>query len=133
MGAIRLKQKQLYIVAAVLVVIGVTYYFIRPYITGRAVGPGNGGGDDKVVALAQCLTEKGAVLYGTKTCPHCANQKEAFGDAVRYINYVECTTEIQLCREKGISNVPAWEIDGMFYLGERTLDSLAEMAGCPFE
>jgi glutaredoxin len=132
MGAVKLKQKHLYIIAVTLVIIGVTYYFLRPYITGRAVEPGNGDGD-KVAALAQCLTDKGVVLYGTKTCPHCANQKKAFGDAVRYINYVECTTEIQLCREKGISSVPAWEIDGMLYLGERTLDSLAEMAGCPFE
>ena len=136
MGEIKIKKKYIYIIGIALVLTFVTYYFLLPYITGNAVGPGSGdsnGGVSKNAQLAQCLTDNGAVMYGTKTCSHCNNQKDMFGDAFKYVNYVECTEQIQLCRDKGISSVPVWEIGGQFYLGERSLESLATIAGCPFE
>jgi glutaredoxin len=126
----KIKQKHLYILGTVVVLAIAAFYFLGPSITGNATEPD---GDDKVTRLAQCLTENGAVLYGTRTCPHCANQKKMFGDAVKYIDYVECTEQLSLCTQKGIRSVPAWEIDGKFYVGERALDSLATLAGCPFE
>ncbi|HEY9888334.1 MAG TPA: hypothetical protein V6D02_08030, partial [Candidatus Obscuribacterales bacterium] len=32
--------------------------------------------------LAQHLTAQGATMYGAFWCPHCADQKELFGEAV---------------------------------------------------
>src|SRR3989344_9366604 len=34
--------------------------------------------------FAQCLTEKGAIFYGTFWCPHCKDQKELFGNSIKY-------------------------------------------------
>jgi len=41
--------------------------------------------------LAQCLKDKGAKFYGSYWCPHCNNQKLAFGTrAAKKLPYVEC-------------------------------------------
>ena len=60
--------------------------------------------------FAKCLTQKGAVMYGAVWCPHCIEQKAAFGDSFKYINYVECPDNTQLCIDKGISGYPTWII-----------------------
>ena len=39
--------------------------------------------------LAKHLTEEGAVMYGAYWCPHCSDQKQSFGKAFKYIQYVE--------------------------------------------
>ena len=57
--------------------------------------------------LAQCITEKGGVFYGTFWCPKCAQVKKNFGGALRYLTYVECDArgdneQSELCIQKGI-------------------------------
>ena len=84
--------------------------------------------------LAKHLTETGAVMYGTYLCSACASQKALFGDAFRYVDYVECHPNGEganplLCTQKGISSVPTWEIGGQFYLGMRSLEELAQLSG----
>ena len=39
--------------------------------------------------LANCLTEKGAVMYGTEWCSHCQNQKKSFGKSFEYIDNLD--------------------------------------------
>jgi len=73
-------------------------------------------------------------MYGAYWCGHCANQKALFGDAFKYIDYVECDargTDANpfLCAQKGISSVPVWEIAGQFYLGAHSLEELAWLSG----
>jgi protein-disulfide isomerase len=85
---------------------------------------------DRIEGFAKCLTDKGIVMYGSKYCPHCKNQKALFGDAFKYINYVECTENTQLCAENGIMYVPAWIINGEKYTGEMSLERLSELSGC---
>jgi hypothetical protein len=82
--------------------------------------------------LAQCMTEKGAVMYGTEWCGHCTNQKKAFGAAFEHISYVDCEKELDACQEKGILYTPAWEIDGELKYGEMSLRSLSGLTGCPY-
>jgi len=40
--------------------------------------------------FAKCLTDRHVLMYGAYWCPHCAEQKEKFGDSFRYAPYVEC-------------------------------------------
>lgn len=80
-------------------------------------------------ALAKHLRDIGAVLYWSTTCPHCAEQKRLFGDAVKYLRTVECMAEYRVCVEKGISAVPTWEIGRRQYVGVRPLDELAQLSG----
>lgn len=82
--------------------------------------------------LAKCLSQKGAVMYGSRGCPHCQQQKALFGDTFQHITYVECTEEREKCLEEGITAVPAWKINGELHTGVKTLEELAQMSGCPF-
>jgi len=81
-------------------------------------------------SFAQCLTEKGAVMYGAYWCGHCKEQKEMFGDSFKYINYVECTEKKQICEDAGIGGYPTWIIDGKSHEGVQPLSKLAGISQC---
>lgn len=87
----------------------------------------NSGNND---ALAQCLNDNGAVMYGTEWCSHCKNQKAAFGDSFQYIDYVDCDRNNAACEQAGINGYPTWQIAGQNYPGEQPLERLATLAGC---
>ena len=92
----------------------------------------------EVDAFAQCITEKGAVMYGTFWCPHCANVKKMFGSSFRYVTYVECdprgeNEQSLLCIEKEIQNYATFEINNnpdSWLVGEPTFEELAVATGC---
>lgn len=78
--------------------------------------------------FAQCLTTKWAVMYGSKTCPHCLKQKAMFGDSFQYITYVECTQEAERCgNELEWNSVPAWKFADWTQV--EWLQELAVLAG----
>lgn len=84
--------------------------------------------------LARHLTATGAAVYGAYWCPHCETQKDMFGPAFKYIDYVECDPQGKgarpwLCEEKGIRGYPTWEISGQFYAGVLSLEELARLSG----
>ena len=87
-----------------------------------------------IEGLAKALTEKGAVMYGAYWCSHCNNQKEMFGEAVKYIDYVECDpsgpdANPDECKANNIEGYPTWVYQGEKFSGERSLEKLAEMIG----
>lgn len=59
-------------------------------------------------AFAKCLTDKGFAMYGAVWCSHCTAQKALFGDSFKYIKYVECPDNINLCLDKGVQGYPTW-------------------------
>lgn len=86
--------------------------------------------------LAKHLAETGAVFYGAYWCPHCADQKDAFGPAVKYLPYVECDprgarNQAQLCIDKGIKAFPTWDIAGRRLEGFVPLEELARLSNYP--
>jgi uncharacterized membrane protein len=90
--------------------------------------------DSFQAGLAMYMAEHGAVMYGSYKCPHCNQQKQMFGDAFKYIKYVECNPKGEnanpsLCLAKGIMNYPTWEIDGRFYEGAMPLEQLSAISG----
>jgi|SRR3989338_601697 len=92
-----------------------------------------------VDAFAKCITEKGAVMYGTFWCPHCANVKKMFGESFSYVKYVECDPrgddeQSLLCIEKGIENYATFEFNNdsnSWLVGEPSFEELSEKTGCP--
>ena len=90
-------------------------------------------GQDNYDALAQCLTEKGAVMYGTEWCSHCKAQKEAFGESFKYVDYVDCDLNRDRCTEAGVKGYPTWSINGKNYPGQQPLERLASLAECLIE
>jgi len=80
--------------------------------------------------FASCLTEKGAVMYGTEWCSHCKNQKGFFGKSFQYVHYVDCDYNRQECLDAGVEGYPTWKIMDENYAGEQQLEKLAALSGC---
>lgn len=121
----------LWIFAGIVVIVVIVLFFA---LSGKGGEPSYAAGE--VDAFAQCLTEKGTVMYGAFWCPHCAKTKARFGNAFRYVTYVECDPrgddeQSELCIEKGIENYDTWEFaDGTRVVGEPSFETLAEKSGC---
>ncbi len=92
----------------------------------------------RVENLAKCITGKGAVFYGASWCAHCANQKQIFGDAMKFVHYVECAdannpqVQTEECNTAGITGYPTWIINNQSYAGEQSLEQLAQLTGCTY-
>lgn len=84
--------------------------------------------------LAKYLTDQGMVMYGAYWCPHCQDQKKLFGDAVKFIDYVECDSQgpdanTDECTAQGIKSYPTWIYQGNKYTGYKSLSELAQIVG----
>jgi uncharacterized membrane protein len=88
--------------------------------------------DPNVRALAEHLTEAGALFYGASWCPHCQEQKRLFGASAGRLPYIECspagpnTPQAPSCNRAGVQSYPTWVIDGRAYAGQ--VLGLAELA-----
>jgi hypothetical protein len=90
--------------------------------------------------FAQCLTEKGLTFYGAYWCSHCQRIKDKFGDAIRYIDYVECDpkgkdNQAERCTQVGIDKYATIIINGnpdqkTWLIGEPTMQQMANATGC---
>ncbi|MCL5435941.1 MAG: hypothetical protein M1275_02575 [Patescibacteria group bacterium] len=81
--------------------------------------------------FARCLAEKKITMYGSATCPHCQNEKRAFGTSFQYVPYVECTVDPKVCTDAGVEGVPTWIFpDGKRLVGEQGLEKLSAESGC---
>jgi hypothetical protein len=88
-------------------------------------------------SFAKCLAAHQAKMYGLYWCPHCAEQKEKFGAAFRYVPYQECALKEKpgemapQCKAAGVKLFPSWQfgsnapIEGVF-----SLDELSDKTGC---
>ncbi|MFA7253584.1 MAG: hypothetical protein WC107_03440 [Patescibacteria group bacterium] len=90
--------------------------------------------DAYVEKLAKFLNSEGMVMYGAYWCSHCNSQKKMFGDAAKYLDYVECDPKGQNanpdeCTAQGIDGYPTWVYKGQKYSGERKMSELAEIVG----
>lgn len=109
--------------------------------TGYAIQTTSGAAE---IALAQHLKQVGAKMYGAYWCPHCHEQKELFGkEAVPIFNYIECApdgknSQEALCQKvapaieeqtKEAFAFPTWELNGRYYRGTQSLESLAQISG----
>jgi uncharacterized membrane protein/glutaredoxin len=97
------------------------------------------------IELAKHLKSIGAKMYGAYWCPHCHDEKEAFGkEAAEIINYVECDSggvnpQTELCQQvlekakkqsgQEVVGFPTWEINGKYFIGTQTLTDLAKNSG----
>ena len=86
--------------------------------------------ESQEITIAKCLTSKGAVLYGADWCPYTQNQIASFKDGFQFLSYVECTEQLTVCRENGISAYPTWVIGGSRIQGYRAPTVIGSAAGC---
>lgn len=125
-----MTRKKLYIILGCIV--GAVFVY--------AVVKANSGVPGQYDAFAQCITEKGAKMFGAYWCPHCQNQKKQFGKSFSKVTYIECAqpgnpnAQVKECVDAKISGYPTWEFaDGSRVEGEMSLEALAEKTGCQLE
>jgi uncharacterized membrane protein len=94
--------------------------------------------DPDIRALAEHLSDEGALFYGASWCPHCQEQKRMFGASVDRLPYVECSLsgpsgpQSMACRQAGIRSYPTWVINGRVVVGQvMSLAELADASGFP--
>ncbi|HLD39912.1 MAG TPA: hypothetical protein VJB13_02120 [Candidatus Nanoarchaeia archaeon] len=92
----------------------------------------------KKLEVVQCLSEK-ATMYGAYWCSACNYQKQEFGPEnwnQFKSQYVECSDkgsslEQDRCDEENITALPTWKFtNGKVVIGYKSLDQLADFAGC---
>ena len=107
-----------------LIFIFLFFFTILLVSTGCSNKPG------KYDELAQCLTEKGAVMYGTEWCSHCQNQKALFGRSFKYLNFVDCDLDKNECLRNDVKGYPTWRINGNNYPGKQSIYKLSTLTKC---
>jgi hypothetical protein len=80
--------------------------------------------------LANCLTGKGVIMYGSDLCEECKNQKKLLGADFKKINYINCDFKTSECNKKGISVYPVWSLGNKILVGTQMPKDLAAFAGC---
>ena len=106
--------------------------FLAGFLYLKTAPPPNGTYD----ALARCIASTTTKFYGAFWCPHCADQKREFGDAAKYLPYVECSLpdasgETAACKTIGVEHYPTWIFpDGSRLEGVVSPQELANKAGC---
>jgi|TARA_B100001971_G_scaffold213639_1_gene247602 flagellar basal body-associated protein FliL len=86
------------------------------YVNSIKLGPLDG--------FAQCLTEKGAVMYGASWCQYTHGQKAMFGNSIRFIDYRDFS------ENKEVKITPTWFFNGEKYENAQSIDKLSSITGC---
>ena len=117
------KSKIIPVIILTILIFVVSIFIFRP--------SGNEEKAETLGSFARCLTDKGWTMYGAYSCPHCQNEKAAFGDSFRYVTYIECTKEPNRCVAAKIDGYPTWITnDGRRFEGEQGISKLSKMSGC---
>ena len=74
--------------------------------------------------FAQCLTEKGAIMYGATFCQYSHSQKGMFGNSVKFLDIRDFS------KDPNIRVTPTWLINGQYYENVQSFDRLAVVTGC---
>lgn len=87
-----------------------------------------------ILKLAEYLSDKGVVMYGTYWSKETDSQKKLFEDSVGIVDYVECDLQgpnanLDECTAQNIQTYPTWVYQGKQYSGVKTLAELAKIAG----
>lgn len=80
--------------------------------------------------FAKCLSEKEVIVYGNDYCSYTSTQLNYFGKSKKYLNYVRCVDDEELCNNKNIDVTPTWEIDGEMYEQVQNFEKLSSLTGC---
>lgn len=89
---------------------------------------------EAVKALAKCLQENNATMYGAKNCGHCNAQKDMFGPYFKYVRFVDCrasSTDAKECNQQKVGKFPQWNFaNGQKIVREANLEQIAHKANC---
>ncbi|MFZ0762209.1 MAG: hypothetical protein WAM69_19845 [Candidatus Sulfotelmatobacter sp.] len=109
---------------------GVLVLFVLAYVAGWEHK------NHRYDGFAKCLASKQTKMYGLYWCPHCAEQKKMFGQAFRYVPYVECAIKgshelAPECQAAGLKLFPSWQFGANAPVARVfPLQELSDKTGC---
>ena len=109
------RRRRWYVIGTVslVVLVGLGVFFVA--------SPG------KYDRFAQCLKEKGAVMYGAiDWCSYTKSQANMFGKSFKYVEYRDYS-ELE-----GIGKTPTWVFEGEWLAGVQSFERLAAVTGCSY-
>ena len=119
------SKRRVFISIFALFILIVGLYFFTDWFsktTGYALG------EDQKIKFAQCLAERGTVIYETASCSDCEKQRVVLGEnAYGIIAKQMCDAQTKCA---GLKQIPAWEIEGKFYYGLYDFKQLDEVSSC---
>ena len=77
--------------------------------------------------FAQCLTDKGDIMYGATSCQYSHAQQGMFGNSKKYLDIRDFT------EDSNIQVTPTWLINGAYYRNVQTIDKLSSLTGCKIQ
>ena len=117
----RFKMKKKYKILAVIIILSVLLLYMTYK---KQVSASNY--DD----FAKCLTENNATMYGTEWCTHCKAQKALFGKSFKYVSYIDCDRNKDICISMGVEGYPTWIIGNESYPGTQQIYTLSKLSKC---
>jgi len=117
----KFKIKKRYIIFGVIIILSILLIYIGYK---KQVSPGEY--DD----FTKCLTENNTTMYGTEWCPHCKSQKALFGKSFKYIEYIDCDRNKDICLQNDVTGYPTWIIGNQSYPGEQSFYTLSKLTKC---
>ena len=115
------KKEILTIAFLVIIVLGIILLINYIKATGNAI-------QNEEEAI-KCIA-KNAKLVVSKTCSHCATQKEILGDYIDLFTLYEASESPEILQKYSITGVPTWIINEKAYTGVKTIEELKELTGC---
>lgn len=104
------------IILAVILIIILIFLFKKPEINAD-------------LETIKCIGNN-SILYYSKVCSHCEEQKRVFGDNFNYLTSIDCLEFPQECWKNNIIKVPSWVIKGVRYEGKKSMEELISLTEC---
>jgi len=114
-----MKAKEILIFIIIIAVVIAIIFFI--YV----IKPSNDITEEETI----CIGEN-SLLVVSKTCGHCATQKEMFRGHLDHLNIAYIDEDPDLLEKYNLSGVPSWIINEQTYPGVRHISEIKELTGC---
>jgi len=79
--------------------------------------------------IMQCIADN-SILIVSKTCGHCANQKEILGPYLDKFDIQSVDDNPTLLNKYHLRGIPAWIINDKAYTGVKSVNELKELTNC---
>lgn len=113
------KDTKIYLALVVIVLLAISGIFVYKSLSK----------ENPEEKLMSCIASK-AVLYGSKYCPHCQDQKKILGNYLTLFQSVDCLDNPKQCDEAGVDRYPTWKINGKLYIGVKSINELKQLTSC---
>lgn len=87
---------------------------------------------EKEKGFAECLREKGMIVFGQRSEPNTLQQLLLIGNFANNI-YVDCVgANLQACQQLGIQEIPSIVYQDKIYTGVKTVEWIGSLTGCEY-